>query len=240
MATPVQTFSTATSSLGSGSGLNSCRSSSSPSICATSSTPPTPSRGSMSVPSSGPPSRGTSPTNRPRGGTPCSSLKERLESRQSSRSEGRCGFLGLPIAGALSWPAWAASAGGGSRPAGGRPGGSLDAPVRGWSRLGRKPRQGFLSASSSVRLQGRLVFGRVGPLQVPGCRGRQRRSSGAVHPFAASGRAWSGAAAARRVQSDLGPRRCGGHERERARAVAASELAHPASARQRMCPSRRP
>lgn len=52
--------------------------------------------------------------------------------------------------------------------------------------------------------------GRDGPSPGPeGSRGRQRRSSGAGHPYAAARQAWSGAAAARRAQSRGRPRRKG-------------------------------
>jgi hypothetical protein len=119
--------------------------------------------------------------------------------------------------------------------------GSLEGPGQWLAQTGKRtPPGGSWSAWLGGCLLGWVGMGWPSPGPV-GFRGRQRRGSGAGHPFAASRRAWSGAAAARRVQSRGRPRQGGGHDPRRTRAVAASELAHPAFwARQRISPSRRP
>ncbi len=87
-----------------------------------------------------------------------------------------------------------------------------------------KTHMGRLQVSTSTRRRSGSAMPGIG------CRSSLRRAEAA----------WSGAATARWAQSSWRPRHGGSHDTRRARTLAASGPAHPASAKQRISPSRRP
>jgi hypothetical protein len=143
-------------------------------------------------------------------GVPLSSLKERSKSSRLDEVEATLSVekrARVAVSGRAERAPWSAGRREGSQ---GRPQaarrGSLDGPVGCRSHNGVRTPPGVRGRVLAVLRLGSATSawgsGRDGPSPGPeGSRGRQRRGSGAGHPFAAARQAWSGAAAARRAQS---------------------------------------